>query len=241
VLTVTRGGQALDVRRVTRTCRWEFGAARSMLREAAQMPDLKSRTLLRRVGRALGWTAVATFGAALVIGGVTLGLVFHRVNPPSVFLSAPAAAEQLREQLQEAQAAQTHGTPRVLRLDEAGLNSFLESVLAASDSASTDTADGHVRDLRIKLLADRLHAYIVFGFHGQDLSFDVEGRLHTQNGYMEFDPVGARIGALPIPRSTLEAVMHRIVNSPEHRQALRLPGNLTDLHVEDGKLVVVYK
>jgi hypothetical protein len=46
---------------------------------------------------------------------------------------------------------------------------------------------------------------------------------------------------LPIPQSTLETAVRKMMELPENREKMRLPDELADLRVENGEIVVAYK
>jgi hypothetical protein len=98
-----------------------------------------------------------------------------------------------------------------------------------------------VKDVKVELIEDRARAYVVFDFHGKDLSLQLEGKLGARDGYLRFEPVGGQIGSLPIPRSTLETAVQRMMDSPENREKLKLPANMADLKIENGEVVATYK
>jgi len=215
----------------------------------------KPVSLWKRIFRIVRWT---TYGLALV----TLLLVLHNTPPPPVETSPQAAAraEQKFQQLEEAVAS---GQPATLRLDETELNSYLASHLALSGNAAQDPAHpqnaqaapkaggpspqdvdqmrSNVRDVKVQLTEDRVKAYVVFDVHGKDMTLQLEGRLGAQNGYLHFAPVSGQIGSLPIPQSTLESAVQRLVDSPENREKLKLPPEIADLRIENGEIVASYK
>lgn len=196
----------------------------------------------------IAWRVVS--GTTIALGLLTLILMFHKSAPPAVQVD-PAATGRLETKLQQAEAAAATGAPMELRVDEAELNSFLDSHLAINREAeapqpvgsepTVEEVQSSVRDVKIGLADDLVHAYVVFDFHGKDMTLDLQGRLRAENGYLRFDPVGGKIGALPIPQSTLEAAVRRMMDSPENRDKLRLPDGLSDLRVENGEIVVAYK
>jgi hypothetical protein len=73
------------------------------------------------------------------------------------------------------------------------------------------------------------------------MTLQLEGRLSAQNGYLNFAPVSGQIGSLPIPQSSLESAVQRLMNSPENREKLKLPPEITDLHIQNSEVVAVYK
>jgi hypothetical protein len=197
------------------------------------------------VWRVFSWGTIA-------LGVLTIVLMLHKAAPPEV-KKDPGAANRLEEKLHRAEASAAAGVPPVLRVDEAEVNSFLDTHLAldregAAPAAAANTKEptleevqSTVRDVKIHLMEDRVHAYIVFNFHGKDMTLELEGRLHGEGGYLRFDPVSGKIGALPIPQSTLETAVRKMMELPENREKMRLPDELADLRVENGEIVVAYK
>ena len=89
-------------------------------------------------------------------------------------------------------------------------------------------------------MRDRVKAYVVFDLHGKDMTLELEGRLGAQGGYLKFEPVSGQIGSLPIPQSTLQSAVQRLMESPDNREKLKLPPDIADLHIENGELVATY-
>jgi hypothetical protein len=46
---------------------------------------------------------------------------------------------------------------------------------------------------------------------------------------------------LPIPKATLEAAVARMMESPENREKLKLPNDMSGLKIENGEVVATYK
>ncbi len=88
---------------------------------------------------------------------------------------------------------------------------------------------------------DQVHAYVVFDVHGKDMTLDLVGKLGAEDGYLKFEPVRGQIGSLPIPQSTLETAVRQLMESPENREKLKLPSDISDMHIENGELVATYK
>jgi hypothetical protein len=98
-----------------------------------------------------------------------------------------------------------------------------------------------VKDVKVELIDDRARAYVVFDFHGKDMTLQLEGKLGADNGYLQFVPVSGQIGSLPIPQSTLETAVRRLMESPENREKLKLPDGMSSLKIENGEVVASYK
>jgi len=209
----------------------------------------------KRSFRIIRWT---TYTFAIV----TLVLLLHKAPPPQVETS-PQAAARAEEKFEQVEKAVANGQSATLRMDETELNSYLVSHLAlagngapnppplggaqgASNGATPTPKEveqmrSNVREVKVQLIDDRVKAYVVFDVHGKDMTLQLEGRLGAQNGYLHFEPLGGQIGSLPIPQSTLESAVQRLMNSPENREKLRLPSEISDLRIENGEVVVSYK
>lgn len=68
-----------------------------------------------------------------------------------------------------------------------------------------------------------------------------EKKKGESNGDTPRPNQGGAIGSLPIPRSTLEEAVRGMMESPENREKLKLPADLSDLRIENGEVVVSYK
>ena len=104
-----------------------------------------------------------------------------------------------------------------------------------------DQVRSSVRDVKVELVDDRVRAYVVFDFHGKDMTLQLEGRLAASNGYLRFEPVSGQIGSLPIPQSTLETAVQKMMDSPENREKLKLPADISGLKIENGEVVATYQ
>jgi len=190
---------------------------------------------------------------------VTLILLLHKSAPPPV-AATPEAAAQVEKKFQDVQQAVSQGQTATLRMNETELNSYLASRLEVGDGENDEAADSNdltgtdpraasatnqgrsnVRDVRVQLVQDRVKAYVVFDVHGKDMTLRLEGKLGADNGFLTFEPVSGQIGALPIPQATLEAAVRKLMESPESREKLRLPDDVSDLKVENGEIVAEYQ
>jgi hypothetical protein len=213
----------------------------------ASQPARQKVSAWRWAFRALRWS---TYLAAFI----TLILLLHKAPPPQVEAS-PQAAARAEEKFQQVEQAVSHGQPATLRLDESELNSYLAAHLELSPSANASASNGSdapsardveqvrssVRDVKVQMADDRVKAYVVFDVHGKDMTLELEGRLGTTNGYLRFEPLSGQLGALPIPQSTLENAVQRLMDSPENREKLRLPPDIADLRIQNGELVATYQ
>jgi hypothetical protein len=109
------------------------------------------------------------------------------------------------------------------------------------DPQTVEQAASTVESVKIDMDGDLVKTYIVFNFHGKDLSLQIDGHLYSQGGYLKFDPVGGKIGSFPLPQSALQAAVERMTTSPENREKLRLPDNISNIEVQNSEMVISYK
>lgn len=208
----------------------------------------------------------STYLAALI----TLILVLHKSPPPQV-QSSPQAAARAEEKLEQVEQSVSQGQKATLRLDESELNSYLATHLAlaqnvpsapapsnapssaplatpqstegpgAPSAADVEQVRSSVRDVKVQMEGDHVKAYVVFDVHGKDMTLELVGRLGASDGYLKFEPISGQIGSLPIPQSTIESAVQRLMESPENRDKLKLPADISDMHIENGELVANYK
>lgn len=204
--------------------------------------------VLRWAFRLLRW---GTYLGAIV----SIILLLHKSPPPPV-ATTPQAAASAEQKVAEVQQSVSQGQPATLRLDQTELNSYLASHLdLAPQGSATETSGGpgaptasdveqarsSVRDVKVQMEGDQVHAYVVFDVHGKDMTLDLVGRLGAADGYLRFEPVSGHIGSMPIPQSALESAVRQLMGSPENREKLKLPPDIADLHIENGELVTTYK
>jgi hypothetical protein len=115
------------------------------------------------------------------------------------------------------------------------------AALAAGDPRSLEDVQSSVKDVKVDMVGDLVKAYVIFDFHGKDISLELDGHLSAENGFMKFEPVSGKLGSLPLPQSTLNAAVEKMMASPENRDKLRLPTDIADIKIVDGQAVILYK
>ena len=219
---------------------------------------------LKKIYRIFSWASIA--GLALV-----LILVLRKSPPPAVTYDPEAAvrvekkfasADLARAAGQPAQ-VQMDGTElnsflaRNLQLEgspprigasapdpspPSGATSGAPAAGAlGADTATIEQVQSTVKDVKIDLVGDVVKAYVVFDFHGKDLSLELDGHLGAQDGYIKFQPVSGKLGSLPLPQSTLDSAVEKMMSSPDNREKLRLPSDISGIEIVDGQAVVSYK
>jgi hypothetical protein len=219
---------------------------------------------LKKIYRIFSWASIA--GLALV-----LILVLRKSPPPAVTYDPEAAvrvekkfaaADQARAAGQPAQ-VQMDGTElnsflaRNLQLEgsaprtgagaqdpsppSGATSGALPAGALGADTATIEQVQSTVKDVKIDLVGDVVKAYVVFDFHGKDLSLELDGHLGAQDGYIKFQPVSGKLGSLPLPQSTLDSAVEKMMSSPDNREKLRLPSDISGIEIVDGQAVVSYK
>lgn len=113
--------------------------------------------------------------------------------------------------------------------------------IAGGDQPTLEQVQSSVKDVKVDMDGDLVKAYVIFDFHGKDLSLELDGHLSIEGGYMKFDPVAGKLGSVPLPQSVLNAAVEKLMNSPENREKLKLPGDISDIQIQNGQAVVKYK
>jgi uncharacterized protein YpmS len=115
------------------------------------------------------------------------------------------------------------------------------AALTAGGDPTLEQVQSSVKDVKVDMEGDIAKAYVVFNFHGKELSLELNGRLHAVNGYLQFDPVSGSLGSMPLPQSALQSAVERMMDSPENREKLRLPPDISDIQIVNGQAVITYK
>jgi hypothetical protein len=193
-------------------------------------------SVLLRCYRVFRWVALAVSVGALIL--------VLRTSPPPRIEPDPRGAERAEAKL--AVLGQARGeVARPVELDEGELNAWLQRNLALAPAPGAPAADpsveqvrSNVKDFKVQLLADGLRAWVLFDFHGKDITLTLDGRLFTQDGMLRIEPTAARLGSLPVPRATLERAMTRVLAEAHNAENLRLPPDIADVRVTNGRLVI---
>jgi hypothetical protein len=116
-----------------------------------------------------------------------------------------------------------------------------DSVLSSTEQPSIDQIQSSVKDVKVDMVGDVVKAYVIFDFHGKDLSLELDGHLSADNGYMKFVPISGKLGSLPLPQPTLNEAVDKLMSSPENREKLKLPADINNIQIVNGQAVVQYK
>lgn len=143
--------------------------------------------------------------------------------------NAPAKVDATASPASPASAAVNSGT---------ALDSAAASLRPAASAPTVNDVQSAVKDVKVDLVGDVVKAYVVFDFHGKDMSLELDGHLSSAEGYLHFEPTAGKLGSLPLPQSALNSAVDKLMSSPENREKLRLPAGVSSIKVEDGQLVI---
>jgi hypothetical protein len=190
--------------------------------------------------------------AGLAVTLLTIGLIFWHPRTPQP--ANPGAVESAEAKVMEHHRLADARQPHTLELDQPELNGWLEThlafakdgtVRANSGSAQASEFDQEVkplrsaiRDVKVELLEDSLRAYVVYDFHGVELTMVLAGRLFVRDGYLRFEPAGGKLGRLPLPQASLQGAVQRLFDAPENKEKFRLPAQIEDIGIRQGKLYI---
>jgi hypothetical protein len=214
----------------------------------------------RTVYRIFTWSSLAVLVFVLF-------LIFIKPALPNV-PADPTAAARVEQKFAAADQAKASGRAVDVDLDRTELNSYLHQNLqlegvqpdaipaetpgsgpqqASSpagipgDAATIEQVQSSVKDVNVDMDGDLVKAYVTFDFHGKDLALELDGHVGTADGYLTFDPVAGKLGSLPLPQSTLQSAVDKMMASPENREKLRLPPDISNIAISNGQAVISYK
>jgi hypothetical protein len=146
-----------------------------------------------------------------------------------------------RTSAQETPAAAATSAPIASSTSTSGEAPTAPSAAASEQMPTLEEVQSSVRDVKVDMVGDVVKAYVVFNFHGQDISLELDGHIRADNGYLKFEPISGSIGSMPLPASTLQSVADRILDSPENRDKMKLPAGVSNIRIVNGQVLVDYK
>jgi len=177
----------------------------------------------------------------LSLACLIVALVFRNPAMPTVDGGQPEDLLRLETDLGHASKARANLVQPVLAIDEAEVNSYIRSRLAFSSKSETYPAATVLQDLKVKLDGDLVTLYAILTVRGKEMTFAVEGRLRSRDGYAEFDPTSAKIGALSIPHFMLDSAMKRLSGSAQMRENMRLPRDVSEIVTQGSRIALSLK
>jgi hypothetical protein len=200
---------------------------------------------LGRVFRILPWIFVT----------ITVGLFALVLRPasPLPVQTDPQVADRLAEKRRDLEFFMRASQPFTLALNEAELNQWIRENLVqvlgrqsrgnrVTFPPGRDAAQREIhstlRHVQVNLQGNQLRAYNLFVWYGKEISLQLDGTLETYGGHLRLRPSGGMLGSLPIPKSLLDRVFHRLFNTPENRHQFQLPPRVESVRVENSTLIM---
>ena len=193
---------------------------------------------------------------AVAVGA--LYLVLHQpkpVAPPRTQVALAAGAQSLRTKVEQLSAPAAEGQPAEpvrITSDEvaAALAQAAGNLPAGGTSTPAATGDEAkaiaamdgiptMSEPIVTFEGDQLQGQFVSEVAGKKVYITVKGHLGSKDGYATFEPTEFKVGDLNVPVSLVnDALQKKMV---EDREKLKLPDSVSDVHVENGELVVTKK
>jgi hypothetical protein len=120
-----------------------------------------------------------------------------------------------------------------------GVTTDLPTTLPASAEAAFASGEAEVKDYQVNFEGDIAKGQFVTQIGGKTVYVTLAGHLGAKDGYATFDPTEFKVGDLDIPISLVNDALQKKLT--EQRDRLKLPNGVSDMHVENGELVMTSK
>ena len=179
------------------------------------------------------------------------------VSPPQPRAAVAANAQSFQtkvDQLAQSQADGQAGAEVHLTPDE--VNAAILQASGAAPASSEATSSANTPDVNatvapgpvdltnmpepvVSFDGDQIKGQFVSEVHGKQVYVTIAGHLGSKDGYASFEPTEFKVGDLNIPVSLVnDALQKKLL---EQHDRLKLPDYVSDIHVENGELVVKQK
>ena len=174
---------------------------------------------------------------------------------PAVVAANAQSFQNKVDQLAQAQASGQTGTE--VRLTPGEVNAaILQSAGAipaqpSATPASSGTPDvnapiapgaidmNNLPEPKITFEGDQMRGQFQTEMGGKQVTVTIAGRLGSKDGYANFEPTEFKVGDLEVPVSLVSDALQK--KMLEQKDRLKLPDYVSDMHVENGELVVKQK
>jgi hypothetical protein len=205
--------------------------------------------------------------ASLLLAATALILALRKPQPvaqPQAPAAVAANAQSFQtkvDQLAQAQAdgqsgSEVHLTPGEINAAIAQASGPAPAPAPAPTSAAIPDSPAATPDINANIAAgsidpsnlpepivsfdgDQIKGQFLTEVAGKKVYVTIAGHLGSKDGYASFDPTEFKIGDLNVPVSLVnDALQKKLL---EQRDRLKLPEYVSDIHVENGELVVKQK
>ena len=115
----------------------------------------------------------------------------------------------------------------------------LPTTVPSSPDVPIGEGEPEVKDYKVNFDGDVARGQFVTQIGGKDVYVTLAGHLGSKDGYATFDPTEFKVGDLIIPVSMVSGALQKKLT--EQRDRLKLPDDVSDIHVENGQLVATQK
>jgi hypothetical protein len=200
-----------------------------MIKTANSISPTRTRLAKLSIVATLSACAIILLAVALIV------LVLWHDSLPAVRADSAVSAERKMQQAEHPTATSS----RTAMLTEDKVNSVLHDRLQKSDRLVTADAEG-LHDLKVRLIGDKIQAFIVLGHRRMETTVELQGKLHSQDGRVQFDPMTGRIGALRLPQRALIDAMRQALSGAEEGDQLQMKPTISDVRVENSQVLLRY-
>jgi hypothetical protein len=206
--------------------------------------------------------SIATLGSSVI----AIWLVLKKpqpVAPPQSPAAIAAHAESLQNKLQEFNEPKQPGQPPAqvrLTSEEVGAalaqaagamtgsamtgstaspSAGLTTTVPSSADAPIAPGEPEVKDYQVNFDGDVARGQFVTQIAGKTVYVTLAGHLGSKGGYATFEPTEFKVGDMSIPVSLVNDALQKKLT--EQRDRLKLPDDVSDMHVENGQLVMTSK
>jgi hypothetical protein len=202
--------------------------------------------------------------ASLLLATTALVLALRKpqpVAPPQAPAAVAANAQSFQTKVDQLAQAQADGqTGSEVHLTPGEINAAIAqasgeapatppgassaSLTAASPDVNATVAAGSIDPSNlpepiVSFDGDQIKGQFLTEVAGKKVYVTIAGHLGSKDGYASFDPTEFKIGDLNVPVSLVnDALQKKLL---EQRDRLKLPEYVSDIHVENGELVVKQK
>jgi len=217
---------------------------------------LQATTTTRSIYKVARWVVLLMLAFAL------LASLRRPVRPtkPASQADSKVSYESFNEKASHLADAHTRGETTEARFSAAEINSAIANsvtgALGNTQPQSSGTtfqpasplspqsegpANSPIQTVDVNFLADQVVGQFSTEVYGKQVYITIKGKLGSKDGYVTFEPTSFQVGDLEVPVSLVNDALQRKLAEPENREKLKLPDYISDLHVENGELVISEK
>ncbi len=120
-----------------------------------------------------------------------------------------------------------------------GVTTSLPTSVPSSAETPFVSGEADVKDYQVNFDGDVARGQFVTQIGGKTVYVTLAGHLGAKDGHATFDPTEFKVGDLNIPVSLVNDALQKKL--AEQQDRLKLPDGVSDMHVENGQLVMTGK